>query len=238
MENFLIGVGVFLATFGPLLLIPITWIIYRLVMRPLLRRQVVSQPCSHKVDLRAFLYAALLVAVILAFSYMPGKIEYNSLCDEYAQPIIEEKVTVDGFYRSRLYHYEAREFIEKGGFKFVEGPSPSQPKRYRRYSYTAEGEYAEEEIASPISQYGVRDDFWETGSGVIVSHKTVYERTSQRELARAANITYQGGPLWILLGSYATASCPDILSEQGSEDFMTYYNLETIVLNNQAEPFN
>ena len=55
--------------------------------------------------------------------------------------------------------------------------------------------------------------------------------TSDRELARAANITYLGGPLSILLGSYATTSCPDILTEQGSKDFSTYYVLEKVILN-------
>jgi hypothetical protein len=149
-----------------------------------------------------------------------------------------KKVTADGFYRSRVYSYEAREFIEKGGFKYVEGPYPGQTERFRRFSKFPQGELTELEISVPTSQYGVRDELWETSSGVIVSVKTVYESASKSELARAANITYQGGPLWVLLGSYATTSCPDILSEQGSEDFMTYHNLEKIVLNHQAESLN
>lgn len=237
MSDALIGIGVLLAILGPLLLIPLTWVLYRLVTRPLLRH-VAAHPPARKIDLSAFLCAALLVLVVLVGSYLPGKTEFNSLCDEYAQPRIIKKVTVDGFYRSRVYSYEAREFIEKDGFQYVEGPYPGQTEKFRRYSISAQGEIHNVDIATPTSQYGVSDKHWETGSGVIVSLKTIYERATESELARAANITYQGGPLWVFMGSYATSSCPDILSEEGSEDFRTYYDLEKIVLNHQAESLN
>lgn len=237
MADALIGIGVLLAILGPLLLLPITWVIYRLVTRPLLRRNAPQLPLR-TMDQSAFLCATVLVLIVLVGSYLPGKIEYNSLCDEYGQPRIMKRVTADGFYRSRVYIYEAREFIEKGGFKYVEGPYPGQRERFRRYSISSQGQINEVEIAAPTSAYGVRDELWETGSGVIVSVKTVYEKASESELARAANITYRGGPLWFLMGSYATTSCPDILTEQGSEDFTTYYNLEKIVLNDQAESSN
>jgi len=238
MGNFLIGFGVFLAIFGPLLLIPLTWLTYRLVTRPLLTRYTASHRVNNKMVPTALLCAVLLVASTLAISYIPGKLEYRNLCVEYAEPRILEKLTVDGFYRSRVYNYEARELLEKGGFKYVEGPYPSQPERFRRYSKSPQGEFTEIEIQAPISQYGVRDELWETDSGVIVSVKTVYEAANNRELARAANITYQGGPLWILLGSYATSSCPDILTEEGAKDFRTYYDIERIVLNNDAADLN
>ena len=238
MESFLFGLGVLLAICGPLLLIPITWLVYRLVTRPLLQRLTPARLTSIKVAPTAFFCAALFVSVILAVSYLPGKLEYDDLCGQYSEPRILKTVTVDGFYRSRVYNYEAREFIEKGGFSFVEGPYPGQPERFRRFSMSPQGKITEVEIPAPTSQIEVRDELWETTSGVIVSVKTVYQRSSETELARAANITYQGGPLWFLLGSYARASCPDVLNEQGSEYFMTYYNLEKIVLNNQAEKLN
>jgi len=238
MESFLIGLGILLAIGGPLLLIPITWLVYHLVTRPLLRRFIPSRLSPNMNVSTAFFCAALFVAVILIVSYLPGKLEYDELCGEYSEPRILKTVTVDGFYRSRVYNYEAREFIEKGGFSFVEGPYPGQPERFRRFSMSPQGKITEVEIPAPTSQIEVRDELWETTSGVIISVKTVYQRSSETELARAANITYQGGPLGFLLGSYARASCPDILNEQGSEDFMTYYNLEKIVLNIQAEKLN
>jgi hypothetical protein len=230
MESFLIGLGVFLASFGPLLLIPTIWLFYRLVTRPLLRRRATSKPPPRKVDLAALICATLLVAAILTLSYLPGALEYENLCDEYAQPRLQETVTVEGFYRSRVYNYEARRLLEKGGFKYVEGPYPSQTERFRRYSNSPAGRFSEVEIFAPISQYGVRDELWETDSGVIVSVKTIYEMAGERELARAAQVTYTGGPLSILLGSYAIKSCPSILTEQGSKDFQTYYDLEKVVL--------
>ena len=49
-------------------------------------------------------------------------------------------------------------------------------------------------------------------------------------------MTYQGGPLALFLGAYAVESCPDIREAQGSRAFMTFYDLEAIVLGGQPLP--
>ena len=51
----------------------------------------------------------------------------------------------------------------------------------------------------------------------------------------AADVNYRGGPLSLLLGVYAMSSCPDIRSEEGSRDFGTFYDLETIVLRSSSD---
>jgi len=235
MENILIGLGVLLAIFGPLLLIPIIWVIYRLVTRPLLGRLFPPQTSSRKIAQGAIMSAIFLITGALAHSYIPGKYEYDAFCGKYAEPRILETVNTEGFYRNRVYNYDARKYLEEGGFMFVEGPFPAQPERFRRYSMNAEGEFIEREIDAPTARYGVRDELWETDSGVIFSVKTVYDMSSNRELARAARLTYSGGYLSILLGSYATTSCPDIRTEQGSNNFRIYYDLEKVVLNSQVD---
>ena len=67
-----------------------------------------------------------------------------------------------------------------------------------------------------------------------MTEKVVYEIETKRELARAASINYRGGPLSLFLGTYGISSCPDIVSEEGSRQFRTFYNLESIIL--RAEP--
>ena len=60
--------------------------------------------------------------------------------------------------------------------------------------------------------------------------KLAYEIETSRGLAKAAEIVYRGGPLSIFLSVYGMSSCPDIRSEEGSEQFRTFYDLETITL--------
>ena len=60
--------------------------------------------------------------------------------------------------------------------------------------------------------------------------RVVYELDSEARPATAASLTYMGGPLSIFLGAYGMASCPDILSTEGSEHFRRFYELAAIVL--------
>ena len=83
---------------------------------------------------------------------------------------------------------------------------------------------------SGAEQYAVRESFSETESGITITVKNIYEPATEREIAQAASIRYHGGSLGLLLGSYGRSSCPDIRSEEGSRDFRTFYDLETIVL--------
>jgi hypothetical protein len=107
--------------------------------------------------------------------------------------------------------------------------------RYVRYSRANGEEIQEEEVEAPISRYGVREDFSELPYGIVMTHKTVYEMDGDRELAKAAHITYQGGPLSLFWGAYAMSSCPDILSSEGSRNFNTFYYLESMVLRASEE---
>ncbi|MEE9253826.1 MAG: hypothetical protein V3U43_02740 [Pseudomonadales bacterium] len=219
MGDLLIGMGVLLAIIGPLLLIPITWLLHRFILRPVLKRAKVS-----------LLLSLAIVVVAMVLSYVPGKLEFDRLCAEHEIPAIAQRIKVDGFYRTRLYPYEARPFLEDGTFQYVEAPHMYEDDNYVRYSRAADGTITKDAISTVTSAYAVSDTFSQLSYGITLSEKRVFERVSERELARASQVVYQGGPLSLLLGVYAMSSCPDILTPEGSTNFEIYYALEQYVL--------
>jgi len=229
MEGAALGLGVLLAVLGPLLLAPVAWLAYRFLARPLAAR---AAPGSAPGAVRGVAWAVTLLAIggALLGSYLPGKREFDRLCAEKADPVIRNRVRVEGFYRSRLYPYEAARFLKDAGFTYVEAPHLHKRGVFVRYSLDEQGKTVQRESQTLESRYGVREDFTETDAGLTVSEKKVYEIASGRELARAARINYDGGPLSILMGAYARSSCPDASTPQGSEKFLTFYELESFVL--------
>lgn len=232
MSDALIGIGILLAIMGPLLLIPVIWIIYRLITRKLIYRFFSQKFSSPVNDLIAIGLTTIFTLIVLVVSYLPGKIEFEKLCEQYSSPSIEKRVTTDSFFRSHLYPYEARQFLDDDGFKFVEAPHMYKKGRYIKYSLSGNGEIIEQEIDEPASEYGVRDDLKLLASGINMSQKTAYELKSGKDFARASTVLYSGGPLSLFMGVYAMSNCPDIRSEKGSKDFDTYYNFEKEVLLN------
>jgi hypothetical protein len=219
-----------LAVFGPVLLIPITWLIYRFLIKPFFLPRL---PSRIKEGIRPFvgiMMSLLIVVATLGLSYFPGKFEFDQLCSEHGEPRVSERVMTDGFFRTRLYPYEANKFLEEDSFSFVEAPHMYKKGGYVRYSRDGSGKVREEEVTEPISRYGVRDHLSRVSHGIIMNEKIVYEIETGKELAKAASITYEGGPLSFLLGVYAMSSCPDVRTGKGSQDFRTYYDLETLVL--------
>ena len=232
MSDALIGIGILLAVAGPLLLIPVIWIIYRLITKKTVYRYFNSKYSPPVNDLIAIAMTTLFILIVLVVSYLPGKFEFDKLCKQYSTPSIEKRVNANSFFRSRLYPYEAKQFLGDDGFIFVEAPHLYKKERYIKYSLSEEGEIIEQEIDKPVSEYGVRDDLELLASGINMSQKTAYEMKNGKEFARASTILYSGGPLSLFMGIYAMSNCPDIRNEQGSVDFDTYYNFEKEVLLN------
>ena len=54
--------------------------------------------------------------------------------------------------------------------------------------------------------------------------------SNERELARAGQVVYLGGPLSLLLGAYAMSTCPDVMTPEGATNFEIYYVLDKYVL--------
>ena len=234
MGDFLLGIGFLLAILGPLLLVPVTWLLYRFVAWPVVRRAAPPAFSPGWARLLALALSIVVVAATVVLSYLPGRWEYDRLCAQHATPVISSQVKTDGFYRTRLYPYEARKYLVEGPFAFVEAPDMYKNGVYLRYSRAAESEIHSEPVPGISSAYGVRETFSQLPGSIMMTEKVVYEIASDRELARAAHIVYQGGPLSLFLGAYAMSSCPDIRSEEGSRHFRTFYELESIVL--RAEP--
>ena len=224
------GLGVLLAIFGPLLLLPVTWAVYRWVARPALHALRGNGAVGSGDRWLAAGVAILLVAGIVAGSWFPGHLEFRRQCALHATPVIHDVTRVDGFYRSRLYPYEARRFLDEFGFAYVDAPHLHRDGVTVRYSQSPQGEVSEQEVAAPQDGYAVTETLSRPGYGVQVIGKRVHSLPGDRELARAAVVMFEGGPLAIFLGAYAMESCPDIRSAQGSQDFRTYYDLEQVVL--------
>ena len=130
-----------------------------------------------------------------------------------------DRITFNGYY-TNTYNYD---------FASVEAPDPYNQGVLLRYTFDGD-ELQSEVIEAPSSLYGLRHTFTVISSSLHMTEKTIYELATRSELARAAEVVYDGGPLSLFLGSYAMSSCPDIRTTQGSADFNTYYNLEALVL--------
>ncbi len=230
MEDYAFGIGVLLAIAGPVLLIPVLWLVYRLLARPIVHSFMDPRSSGWAAGGLALVMSMLLVAGALAVSYVPGKREFDRLCSLHATPTVSDRIMVRGFYRNRLYPYEARRFLDEGGFTFVEAPHMYEKDTWVRYSKNAAGELNEQKVPGPDSRYGVREILSELPHGIFMTEKLVYEIQSNRELAKASQIIYEGGPFSVLLGVYAMSSCPDVRSAIGSGHFNTFYNLESIAL--------
>lgn len=229
MGDLAIGIGMLLAVFGPLLLIPLTWLLYRLAARPLLLPLLASRMGRGRARALALSLTVLTVAATLALSYFPGRFEFERLCAGQAVPVIDQRVSAESFYRSRLYPYEARRFLEQDDFAFVEGPN-MYGQGYRRYRLDDQGQLHEQQVDTLQSRYAVQEKLAPHSHGIWMTEKRILDMEGGKELARAAEIVYQGGPLHLLLGTRAMDSCPDIRTEEGSRDFTTFYELERLVL--------
>jgi hypothetical protein len=229
MGELAIGIGMLLAILGPLLFLPAIWLVYRFLALPLWRLATDPERSSGFGRLGALTASALLVLGSVGASYVWGKVNFDRLCALHGTPDIDRVVQVDGYFQTPLFPYQARQSLDDGTFRFIEGPS-ERGETFTRYTLDGQGGLDEVEIPEPSSEYGVRETFETARGGTTVMERVIYEIGSEVQLARAASLTYMGGPLSIFLGAYGMASCPDIRSPEGSEHFRQFYDLAAIVL--------
>lgn len=230
MEGWVFSIGILLAIIGPLFLLPIIWLIYRFCARALVQRYLGKTISYKAVKLIGFGASSLLVSIVLLVSWLPGKLAFERLCSNQSVPQIKGQAKVKGYFRTQLFPYQAKQILADGLFEFVEAPHPYRRGILVRYTSGSKGEFQESEIRSLNSRYMVRESHTELDHRISLTQKIIQELSSKRELARAASLSYQGGPLSLFLGSYAMEHCPDILTQQGSDDFKTFYRLEARVL--------
>ena len=230
MGDALIGLGVLLAIIGPLLLIPVVWLLYRFFWWAMARQLSPDRLAKSSARVVALALSVVLVVGVMIASYLPGYWEFERLCAEHAVPDASFRTTVDGFFRTKMFPYQSHKYLDQDSFSFVEAPDPYKKGVLLRYSKGEDGALKQEQIPAVSSQYGFRETFSELTGGITMTEKVIYEIATEQERARAAMINYHGGPLSLFLGSYGMRSCPDVLSAEGSRYFGIFYDLESIVL--------
>lgn len=230
MGDALIGLGVILAILGPFLLIPVVWLLYRCLWWALVRWSAPDKLTKSSARQVAIVLSLVLVAGAMVASYLPGHWEFERLCAKHAVPDASFRTRVDGFFRTQMFAYQSHKYLDQDSFSYVEAPDPYKKGILLRYSKGDNGDFKQEQVPAISSTYGFRETFSDLSGGITMTEKVIYEIADDRERARAASINYHGGPLGLFLGSYGTSSCPDILSEEGSRHFTTFYDLESIVL--------
>jgi hypothetical protein len=232
------GIGLFMAVVGPLFLLPVVWVVHRWPLGALDRWRELrtGRRLGWKRQAMAF---GLVGAGVLA-TWMPGYLRYAALCDTHATPVVVERVTVDGFFVTQMFAYEAERYLSEWGFRWVEAPDPYRPGRILRYAKDPTGATGTTEIPSPTAGYAYLPGFSEEGGGLSLSTKRIVRLPDAEawrdpvgrgvELARAGSVTYHGGPLRLLLGAWGMTNCPTPRTESGSGQFMQFYELERRVL--------
>jgi hypothetical protein len=225
MNDLLIGLGVLLAIIGPLLLIPVVWILYRFILKPFFG--------SKK---QALALAITLVAATLAATYIPGRRVFESQCEKMGRPVVSQQVNVKGFFRTAMFPYEAVLYLTQDGFEFVEAPDPFRDGVTIRYSKAPNGEVRQDEVKDLRSLYGVKKTYGLLQFDVSSTEKVVYELATGKQLGRATEFIYRGGPLSVFIGTMGMASCPDPRTPQGEKDFQLFVDLETYTLQAKRLP--
>lgn len=235
-ESAAFGLGILFGVFGPLLLVPVVWVVARWPLRPLIGRWTDQRFGSLSGFVRLLVATALVVAVVLV-SYLPGRMEFEHLCEVHT-PVIKEVTDVPGFYATELYPYKAERFLREWGFAYIEAPDMYKKERTLRYEVGIDGKTIVTEVPAPTSRYAVSDTFRELGNTLILDEKRVFEMATGRELAHAGSVTYHGGYLRLVLGVYGLSSCPRPGTEKESRQFDDYYYLERKVLRSSFVPKN
>jgi hypothetical protein len=219
-----------LVLFGPLFIIPAIWAVHQWFTKPVLVPRLKSRFATLPSGLPLAMSTALVLGILLV-SYLPGRITYNALCDAHATPRIIERVNVEGLFLDKPYGlYSADEHFYEQGFAFVEGPNSPGKHTSIRYTLGADHKVRQEEVEELLSRFGMREEYSNMPWGVRMTKKIVYELKSNRVLAEAALVYYDGGPFSLFFSGHGFSSCSDRDEDQGTGHFVTYDNLEAIVL--------
>ena len=114
------GLGLFMAVFGPLLLLPVVWLVHRHPLGALDRWWEGRR--GRRLGWRRQALAFGLVGGGVLASWLPGYLRYADLCAAHATPRIAEYVRVDGFFHGKMFAYEAERYLREWGFSWVEAP--------------------------------------------------------------------------------------------------------------------
>ena len=207
------------------LLAAATWAVNRFLTRPILRRSLGGRLQGAALFATSWLVTIVLVLAAFSLSSQPGRSRFEQLCAEHTKPRIVNPVRVDGFYTTLSNPY-AKEYLghsyrpESDPFTFVEGPG--MDGGHTRYTWV-EDRMREEKIVELRSRHGVREEKSRPFRGIEMRRKTVYEIGSEKPIAEAAIVEFDGGPLpSLFFGSFAKSTCTEALD--------SYFHLEKAAL--------
>lgn len=224
--------GLLLAMLGPLLLLLPWGLIYTLMRRAGLGTRLGLGPVNARL-LQVTASAAIVLGVVLA-SYLPGRLEFERLCGELAEPRIIERVRAEGFFLDDLTASSfGRRYLAEEGFAWFETHDIYQRGHYVQFRQSGD-QVVIEPIAEPRARHVVKSTTEVRDNTIHVSRTTISDRQSGRLLAEAHSVIYHGGPLGLVLGVYGLSNCPNPVTPEGSRQFDLYYHLVREVLGRGA----
>ncbi len=224
--------GLLLSIFGPLLLLLPVALLYLVF-----RKVGIGPRMGLSADNSRLLHLAAAVAPVLGVvlaTYLPGRLEFERLCDTLAEPRIHEKVRVDGFFLDDLTANSfGLRYVGEEGFAWFETHDIYKRGQFVRYRKAGD-RVVSEPVAALQARHVVKSETDVRGNTIHVSRLSIAERDSGKLLAEAHSVIYHGGPMGIVLGVNGLSSCPDPITPEGSRQFNLYYHLVREVLGRGA----
>jgi hypothetical protein len=227
-------VGLLLAVLGPLLLLLPLALLYFLFRRAGLGARLGLSPVNARL-LHLAAAAGIVLGAVLA-TYLPGRIAFERLCQELAEPRIHERVRAEGFFLDDLTAASfGQRYVGEEGFAWFETHDLYRRGQYVRYR--KQGDNVVSEPADELrARHAVKSGVEVRPDGIHVARTAITERDSGRLLAEAHSVIYHGGPLGVVLGVYGLSNCPNPITAEGSRQFNLYYHLVREVLGSGNAP--
>lgn len=229
MGDYWFAAGILLSIFGPFaFLVPVAALYWLFRRSGLAQRLGITRRGS--VQATHLLFALVSVAVVVAATWLPGRIEFARLCNELAEPRIHVRVKVEGFYLDdTIANSFGQRYLHDEGFAWMEAKDIYRRDGFVRYRRDG-GKVASDQLPALTALYVVRSGVDVRANGIHVARTEIAERASGKILAEAHSVVYHGGPLGLFLGVYGLANCPNPITAEGSRQFNSYYHLVREVL--------
>lgn len=222
------ALGLLLAVLGPLLLLLPLALLYFLFKRTGLGARL-----GWSADNARLLHLALATAPVLGAvlaTYLPGRFEFERLCEALAEPRIVEKVRADGFFLDDLTASSfGQRYLNEEGFAWFETHDIYRRGRFVRYRKSG-GDVVTEPVSALTARYAVKSGVEVRPDSIHVARTAIIERVSGKLLAEAHSVIYHGGKLGMVLGVYGMSNCPNPVTPEGRRQFNLYYHLVREVL--------
>lgn len=228
MEGFAFAAGLLLSFLGPALFLLPVWGVSAALRRWVLARWFGARGATARH--MSWILAVVMVGAAVLATYVPGRMEFERLCEALSEPRIHERAVAPGFYLDDLAADSfGQRYVGEEGFAWMETRDIYRRDAHVRYRRVG-GEVVREPAPDLWARYAVTSTLEVRARGIHVARTAITDRADGRLLAQAHSLTYHGGPLGMLLGVYGLSQCPDPRSPEGSRRFDTYYHLARRVL--------